>query len=201
MYLSLLRLDSLNKYVMRTLSDAYSLHQYVMAGFKKYDPTSRVLFRVEPEVKENIVRVLIQSVVRPSWCDSGKQGGLIAIETKEFEPRFSSDVFYRFRLRVNPVVTRNGNRYGLIRDEALINWLKRKEQSIGATFSSVRAIDEGYVTGTRKKGEKTDRINIKTARFEGILRISDPKKFSETIATGIGPAKAFGCGLLSLARV
>lgn len=37
--------------------------------------------------------------------------------------------------------------------------------------------------------------------FEGILTVTDPVAFRQTLACGIGPAKAFGFGLLSVAPI
>ncbi|MBN0632140.1 type I-E CRISPR-associated protein Cas6/Cse3/CasE, partial [Pseudomonas aeruginosa] len=43
-------------------------------------------------------------------------------------------------------------------------------------------------------------ISVLRAAFEGRLRISRQDAFGQALVAGIGPAKAFGCGLLSLAR-
>jgi CRISPR system Cascade subunit CasE len=40
-----------------------------------------------------------------------------------------------------------------------------------------------------------------TVRYDGLLRITDPDAFRETLIRGIGPAKAFGCGLMLVKRV
>lgn len=40
---------------------------------------------------------------------------------------------------------------------------------------------------------------LHTATFEGRLRITDPVVFTERLLGGIGPAKSYGCGLLTLA--
>ena len=37
-------------------------------------------------------------------------------------------------------------------------------------------------------------------RFNGLLQVTDPEKLMQAVRNGIGPAKAFGFGLLSLAR-
>jgi CRISPR system Cascade subunit CasE len=168
-----------------------------MSGFSAYNQPYRVLFRVEPEIHENNIKILVQSTLKPAWnTTSERTKGIVKIGTKEFFPQFRCGNLYRFRLRVNPVIRRNGKRLGLIRDDALVDWLKKKEEQIGASFSSVLVIDEGYFTGIREK----DRINIKMVRFEGILKVIDPNRFYETFNHGIGHAKGFGCGLLSLAR-
>ena len=42
---------------------------------------------------------------------------------------------------------------------------------------------------------------IVTVSFTGFLQVEDPDELVGRICDGIGPAKAFGCGLLSVARV
>ena len=42
-------------------------------------------------------------------------------------------------------------------------------------------------------------ISLRTATFEGLLRVSDVNQLAQALVNGIGPGKALGCGLLSLA--
>ncbi|MDR2975154.1 MAG: type I-E CRISPR-associated protein Cas6/Cse3/CasE [Propionibacteriaceae bacterium] len=44
-------------------------------------------------------------------------------------------------------------------------------------------------------------ITLVTARFDGVLRITDVAKLRHALTHGIGHAKAFGCGLLTLASL
>ncbi|WP_186319342.1 type I-E CRISPR-associated protein Cas6/Cse3/CasE [Streptomyces sp. SAJ15] len=46
---------------------------------------------------------------------------------------------------------------------------------------------------------KDVRVVMHSATFEGRLKITDPTVFAERLLTGIGPSKAYGCGLLTLA--
>jgi CRISPR system Cascade subunit CasE len=49
------------------------------------------------------------------------------------------------------------------------------------------------------KNGKGPRVTFHTATFEGCLRITDPAAFTARLLEGIGPSKAYGCGLLTLA--
>ena len=40
---------------------------------------------------------------------------------------------------------------------------------------------------------------MSTVLFDGLLEVTDPGLFRQAIAVGIGPGKAFGCGLMSIA--
>ncbi|WP_431066567.1 type I-E CRISPR-associated protein Cas6/Cse3/CasE [Methylotuvimicrobium sp.] len=42
-------------------------------------------------------------------------------------------------------------------------------------------------------------VKVHTVLFDGILSITDADIFQTQVVRGIGPAKAFGCGLLSVA--
>jgi CRISPR system Cascade subunit CasE len=53
------------------------------------------------------------------------------------------------------------------------------------------------------RGQKRDQdrggIVVEPVRYDGHLIITDPDAFTTAILNGIGRAKAYGCGLLSLA--
>jgi len=191
MYLSKIELDPLQRNTQKILSNIYEAHQLVMRGFRAYDKEEigRVLFRIEPEKAENQVAVLVQSEVGPEWND------LPDISTKSWEPALRKGARYRFRLRANPVVTRDGKRFGLVGEAAQRRWLERKD--LGLLWQDYRVIDEGYMKMRRSENRE---VSYKSVRYDGIVRIDDPIKAMQALIGGIGPAKGFGFGLLSLAR-
>lgn len=52
---------------------------------------------------------------------------------------------------------------------------------------------------TFSKNGRGPQLTIHTVTFEGHLRITDPDSLTHHLLNGIGPAKAYGCGLLTLA--
>lgn len=200
MFISQISFSVVDRAIMKMQSDIYRLHKVVMAGFFNETDSSRVLYRVEPEVHNGTMRLLVQSSVRPDWSSLPVNRGVIEARIKEFNPVFAAGDVFRFRLRTNPTVKRDGRRYGLIRDDALAGWLRRNEDKTGACFRSFTAVDEGYVHGEKISGESLHRLSFKVVRFEGVLEVKDAEKFLSTVREGIGPAKGFGCGLISLAR-
>lgn len=44
------------------------------------------------------------------------------------------------------------------------------------------------------------RVRLSTATFEGVLRITDTARFAAVLLNGMGRGKAYGCGLLTVAR-
>lgn len=55
-----------------------------------------------------------------------------------------------------------------------------------------------FVKGTSRSHSR-HRIRLGTATFEGRLRVTDVERLSSALLSGIGPAKGYGCGLLTLA--
>ncbi len=44
-----------------------------------------------------------------------------------------------------------------------------------------------------------DAVTLTTVTYDGILQITDADAFRRALTNGIGHAKAYGCGLLTLA--
>lgn len=58
-----------------------------------------------------------------------------------------------------------------------------------------------YSTWRQNRRKRRDKITLSTLDFEGVLAVTDPALFvEEALFNGIGPAKAFGCGLMLVRR-
>jgi CRISPR system Cascade subunit CasE len=55
-------------------------------------------------------------------------------------------------------------------------------------------------TPERWRAGAPSRLSLLSVLFEGVLEVTDPDAFHDTLVQGIGSGKAFGFGLLSLAR-
>jgi CRISPR system Cascade subunit CasE len=108
--------------------------------------------------------------------------------------------------------TKNGRRLALLREEEQIAWLLQKGKHGGFRIPGewlpredgrkvpnfrVDLIPEGWVR-CGKDGYSDGRFFA--VRFEGVLEVTDPEQLRQSVADGIGSAKGFGFGLLSLAR-
>jgi CRISPR system Cascade subunit CasE len=95
----------------------------------------------------------------------------------------------------------------LVRDEDKLAWLMRQGEAHGfrivgdASHPAVDVRSTDKLTGhrTSSAGGK-DVITVGAALFEGVLEVTDPTRFREAVEQGIGRARAYGCGLLSIAR-
>jgi CRISPR system Cascade subunit CasE len=74
----------------------------------------------------------------------------------------------------------------------------RNTTSPGFRLLKIESIETGSVRFNKSRNPKNDQ-RLVLAEYEGILETTDTENFRNTIITGIGSAKAFGFGLLSLA--
>ncbi|MEA2080768.1 MAG: type I-E CRISPR-associated protein Cas6/Cse3/CasE [Pseudomonadota bacterium] len=68
--------------------------------------------------------------------------------------------------------------------------------SVGAIAFSNKTVYRFQVTITNLPLTGGKEINFSTLDYSGLLTVTDPELFKAALFQGIGPAKAFGCGLL-----
>ncbi len=195
MYLSRVMLDPLAKRVQKCLADPRTMHRIVNSVFPAgMNGWERVLWR--QETKGHVPFLLVQSLVeKPDW--SLLPGECLyqdhsSPELKEFNARLRPQQVLRFRLRANPTVKRNGKREGLYHESEQLSWIQRK-----AANNGFRLLDIGMKA--RKIEVNGDApLCLLSVQFDGVLQALDPDKVINALRRGIGPAKAFGLGLLSL---
>ena len=202
MYLTRLRLDPRSAQARRDLSDPYEMHRTLVRAFVR-DPKQtppRILWRVEPAATWSDPVLLVQALEVGDWAVLSALPDYLKgeAETRELYPEqwLQAGERLRFRLFANPTVTRDGKRLGLVSEDAQLIWLSRQGERYGF------AVEAALVTGSEllnsRKGDT--RISLLRACFEGHLQVRDPEALTQALRAGIGPGKAFGCGLLSIAR-
>lgn len=202
MHLTRLRLDPRSAQVRRDLADPYDMHRTLVRAFVADDAKAppRFLWRVEPAGNRSEPAVLVQSAHAADWSALAAQPGYLklpaATKVVSLEQLLQPEARYRFRLFANPTVTREGRRYGLVSEDAQLAWLARQGERLGFAVEAGLVTDSDVLTG--RKGAM--RISLQRACFEGILQILNVEALAGALSAGIGPGKAFGCGLLSLAR-
>ena len=97
----------------------------------------------------------------------------------------------------------NGKRVELRGEESCMGWLHRKAGQHGFRILACRmdagAPDPRRVNGKVEGHKGGSPITVASVLFDGILEVADAALFREALQTGIGRAKSYGLGLLSLA--
>jgi CRISPR system Cascade subunit CasE len=192
----------------------YDIHRHLWRLFPGAEPESRsdagearsgFLFRIEHQQTGSATRVLIQSRTEPI----ASAEGIAVLGTRAFNPAPSAGQRLAFLLTANPIKTigdaelaakpdKRGDkcRVPLVREEEQRAWLARKFD--GAARVEVCAVLPHPPLYFRKgnRGGK-----LATVTFEGELTVTAPERLRDLIENGVGPAKAFGCGLLLVRRI
>lgn len=222
MFLSLCLLKSL-----RPL-DYYQLHKDLWRFFPNFDSSQRqrspFFYRVENPYEKGPKKILLQSVIKPVCENLDSQRFKIDLkQTKDFISPLNDlkvNQELRFFIRAYPskklkksgksnnrgkvrVPLRKDIEKNLTKDEVMVNWLKKMIEK--GNFVSVTdcQIVENFPLRFRKKQKHGPYHfgTIYTVTFKGCLKLLQPKAFVENILIpGIGPGKAFGCGMLSIAK-
>ncbi|MBU1619641.1 MAG: type I-E CRISPR-associated protein Cas6/Cse3/CasE [Gammaproteobacteria bacterium] len=156
---------------------------------------------------------------------------LFQVETKLFAPKLNEGDKLAFRLRANPTrssktedsTNKRGQRHDVMMhakkcaqaegvteplllkqrmEQAALDWLVKDERAagLGVRFD-VRPLVMAYSQHKTSKKAQQPLISYSTVDYEGVLTVIDPELLISQVATGIGRAKAFGCGLMLLRRV
>lgn len=188
----------------------YELHKALWQLFPdRPDENRSFLFRVENVVKNQSAQLLMQSEDKPM---AGAKGELLAC--REIPLRLYEGQFLRFRLRANPiktikdvekgVVEKKGksftrtSRVPLIHEEQQQAWLERKFENV-ALLQSLNIQKELVLNFRKHKEQRSGKIQ--TVLFDGVFQVLNPTALIIMMEQGIGPAKSFGCGMLSVAPV
>jgi CRISPR system Cascade subunit CasE len=213
MYLSRLMLNPRDRTVQREIANVYELHRTLMAAFPDDLPSDeRVLFRVETDPRTGVPTLLVQSHTQPDWRYLETRGTYLLPASqwppqiftnpavKSFTLDLAAGQTLAFRLRANVTVKRDGSRHGLYDEEDQRAWLTRKGERNGFQPLRVTVIQEDNQISWKPRGnDKRRKLTHFAVRFDGHLKITDPDKLWDAVQSGIGPAKSFGFGLLSLA--
>ncbi len=202
MYLTRLLLNPRSRLVQHDIGDRYRLHRTIMSGFPEDVPIDeRVLYRVEI-ARTGDITLLVQSLFEPEWGRSERlntPGMLLSSGdanpwVKAYDPRFQTGQALNFRLDANPAVKRDGKRHALLKEDQQSAWLTRKGAENGFALLSHQIVRTQDSIGRKESYT----MKWHGVRFDGVLQVVDAGLFAAAVATGIGAAKGFGFGLLSV---
>lgn len=218
MNLSKLVLNPLSRAVQNDIDSPYELHRTLVSrGFPHGQPeNNRLLFRVEPPHHGGIAghTVLVQSsLAPPDWAHLPGDYCKRIEGPQELEISVGSGRQLAFRLVANPVIKRKRRdelsrggkqkhyRHALIEEVEHRQWLIRRSLSLGFRLLYLNSVPFKVGGDLSKSPTHRDKNSIPHfgVRFDGLLEVIDPVVFGQSLQQGIGPARAFGFGLLSVA--
>ncbi|MCW4353529.1 type I-E CRISPR-associated protein Cas6/Cse3/CasE [Hoyosella sp. YIM 151337] len=218
LYLTRMPLNTRRRGAMKLLTSPQSMHAAVQSAFP---PSSleraggRSLWRVD-QTSDSLTALYLVSPIEPDLSHVAEQAGWQVgdmWQTRDYRPlldRLAKGQMWGFKLRANPVFHGTKADKGWADTKPLAHvtvrqqeeWLVRRAETCGFALTS----SEGTHATSRVTNRSTlrflksgHRVVIATATYDGVLTVQDPQALRRTLTEGLGRAKAYGCGLLTLA--
>jgi len=201
LYLSRMILNPDNREVMRGFARPSVFHGAIETATHR--GSGRNLWRIDAFQKGYCL--LILTTEAPDLTSMQGQFGFpgqspLTKEYDHFLQKIEQGQQWQFRIKINPVVNHLGDRIP-VKNCDLNEWFIEKAEKNGfsvneSAFSLIELRDYSFTKNNIKEA-----VQFKTATFNGTLVISDKEKILLALQNGIGHEKAFGCGLLTLARI
>jgi CRISPR system Cascade subunit CasE len=219
-YLSRVRLDTRLPAARQALLDVHACHQGIMQAYPDglgagARARLRVLWREESVTPPLL---LVQSGVEPDAEVLRAALGAADVQVKRIDERLRAVIEpgsrWVFRLVANATrkidtrsspdgSRRHGRRVPLRRETDRLSWLERRLDVAGAELVEAGGVPDVEIRGplhrTGRRGQGV--ITLEGLDYRGQLLVRDPERFVRSVAEGIGPAKAYGFGLLTLAAL
>lgn len=214
-----LRPDAVHRDEYWQLTDnGYLGHQLAWALFSDHQKRERdFIYRWETDGPTPLLYTISER--KPEDSD-----GLFGVQTKDYEPALSVGQPLAFSLRANSVVKRRDENdrqqvHDVVMDlkhklreagewedsdlsqadlvqRAGAAWLKSRAEQYGFKLSEDMLSAESYRKHAFKKPRNNRKVTFVTIDFQGRLEVADVARFKKALFEGVGPTKAYGCGLM-----
>ncbi|MGW3562331.1 type I-E CRISPR-associated protein Cas6/Cse3/CasE [Streptomyces sp. NPDC000941] len=213
-YFSTVRINPLRAASRKLLTSPRAMHGAVIGGLADYSAAERTLWRVDTSNPRRPT-LLVVTESKPDWTHVVEQAGWpdadgAHCDVYDYEPVLNSlkpGQNFAFLVTTNPVhsvlrqranTERRTTRTGLRTADAQLAWFAQRAGGWGFEL----AADSLRVSASERlsfaKNGRGPKVTLTTATFEGSLRVTDPDALAQALRSGLGPAKAYGCGLLTL---
>lgn len=224
MFLSRIQINPARRGARALLGSPQKMHAAVLASFQEDGAErGRVLWRVDRE--NHKVWLYVVSRPQPDFAHIIEQCGWHTTQASwDVRPygnlldRLTLGQQWAFRLTANPTrttraagplrlsaaveLTGTPKRYGHVTVDQQLDWLLSRAPGWGINVGPDGSAD---VVVHDRRTERFNRagntVTIAKATFDGRLTVTDVDLLRAALVDGVGPAKAYGCGLLTLAPV
>lgn len=221
MFFSRVWIDASRRGARRLLASPQRVHAVVAGATEDGSRTTRPLWRLD--AGQAGLQLLVVSAAEPDFtslleqCDIPAEDGWQTTSYEPFLSTLEAGQTWQFRLAANPVknvrqvtdpaALPRGKRVPVVGIEGVNAWLLSRSERMGVILDPngfVVAEKRPETFHKRKNTRKDDtgttlRVSISRVVYDGILQVKDPEALRNTLTTGAGSAKAYGCGLLTLA--
>ncbi|SDB89669.1 CRISPR-associated protein, Cse3 family [Raineyella antarctica] len=211
MNISRLSLNPQKRGARKLMGSPEAMHAAVRSGFAPGTDPGRVLWRVDSK-EHGQATLYVVSAVEPDLEHVAEQAGWptqAPAESRPYDPllsRLKAGQRWAFRLTANPVHRgrlSDGTQkiMGHVTVDQQLSWLMDRQERIGLALETAdqeptaAVIARSVLTFRRQ----TSRVTVSSVTYEGVGVVTEPEALRTALTQGIGRAKAYGCGLMTLA--
>lgn len=217
MFLSKLTINVRSREFRRDYANVHDMHRTIMRAYPDVDGDTparlehKVLWRLD--TTQSGYTQYVQSHTKPDWSNLPTGHLMVPAEVRPLTPVLDAIApgrKFSFRLLANPTCSarvENGQdvrkRRAHTTPDAQIQWLIGRGERDGFVIPTTRRGEPDVapspvptLVGQKKEQGK---ITVMPVRFDGHLIITDANAFTDAVINGVGRAKAYGCGLISIA--
>lgn len=228
MFISRIPLNTARYEARRLIGSPYKLHAAVEKAFPpdavRKGEQGRILWRLDFSADGKSTWLYVVSPEKPDFTHIVEQAGWPTSsgwEVKDYSMllgKIAVGQEWAFRLRANPVRQAHadlgrrsnpsviGKLVGHVTVNHQLDWLVQRSNRSG--FEVLRQAKDNNslsCTVSQRRTERFDHggstVTLTTAQYDGLLRVTDADAFRNCMRQGLGRAKSFGCGLLTIAPV
>lgn len=208
MFLSRIKLDTARRSTMKALASPNLLHGAIEQSFS--GPRSRNLWRVDTLGGNTYLLVLSRD--EPDFTSLIAQFGAEGDgwESRSYDTllgRIQTGGVWHFRLTANPTISKasgiaeRGKVLGHITTEHQKQWLLERSEKHGFSLEEESfSVVQSRWTRFRKGTDSGRPVSLLSVTYEGMLTVTDPVLFAQTLTDGLGRGKAYGLGMLTVAN-
>ncbi len=186
------------------LDNAWEWHRALWTLFPGFERQTNepapFLYRIETMNLAQGAQVLVQSTIKPA--KQSDRATLLATRDIDPKPVAGQTLAFTLTANITKAIRDQGNperkiRVPLIQEAQQIDWLKRKLAGAADSVGGLKV--QPHPPTYFRKGRRPGKIVA--VSVEGVMTVKNPKQLLTLLKKGVGPAKAFGCGLLLVRRV
>ncbi|WP_285726868.1 type I-E CRISPR-associated protein Cas6/Cse3/CasE [Psychromicrobium xiongbiense] len=223
MFLTRFQINPRRRGSYKLLSSPQAMHAAVLSGFAEpqAEGVGRVLWRVDSQAHQAFLYIV--SGARPDLSHLVEQAGWPTTETwlthsyDSFLDGLAEGQRWGFRLTANPtksLAVPGGGRGKVIPLSASseqLEWLLARAERSGFSIPLADGLDpeepptpgdyrfEIREDSVRKFLRQGQQVTLAVSTFDGVLDVVDAARLRRSLMDGIGRAKGYGCGLMTLA--
>lgn len=220
MQLTRMHLNPHRRGTRHLVASAQRLHAAVLSGFppgvRTETDAGRVLWRLDSN-RQGALTLYVSSPGRPDLTHLVEQAGWPTApdpwQTTSLDPllqRLEPAQRWTFRLTANPVRSKSngegkrGTRSAHVTVDQQEQWLAERCASWGFSLGNEGALTAAVssrrtTSFLRRSDREQHRVTLGVATFDGTLTVTDPDVLRASLCHGLGRAKGYGCGLMTLA--